>query len=148
MRRLLAAAYDLPLVVAMILIAGLPLPLLPASYVTSVPGKVLIFCAMILIFFCYFAVSWMRAGQTVGMRAWRLKLIPQDNDRFGWGASVYRFVVAIASWGLGGLGVLWSLIDRRNRCWHDYTPASDVVLLPPRNKPVRNKKDPKDNSGG
>lgn len=133
LRRLLAAAYDLLLVVAIILIAGLPLPLLPASSVSSLPGRIVIFTAMVLIAFCYYAISWIRAGQTVGMRAWRLQLVKRNDDaRFGWIDSLFRSVVAIPAWGLAGIGVLWLLVDREKRCWHDYTPSCDVVLLPPR----------------
>lgn len=132
-RRLLAAAYDLLLIVAIILIAGQPLPLLPASAVASLPGRIAIFTAMVLIIFCYCAISWTRAGQTVGMRAWRLRLVKRNNDgRFGWIDSICRFVVAAPAWGLGGIGVLWLLVDRENRCWHDYTPGCDVILLPAR----------------
>jgi uncharacterized RDD family membrane protein YckC len=41
-----------------------------------------------------------------------------------------RFVVAMASWLLLGLGFLWVLWDKESRSWHDIYSDSRTVQLP------------------
>lgn len=82
-------------------------------------------------FFCAF---WVKSGQTLGMQAWRIKLVG-----FG-GASprpwrlVLRCLAAVLSIACLGLGYLWCLVDRRGRYWHDYISRTELVLLPKRKK--------------
>lgn len=140
LRRLLSASYDCLLVIAITLVAGLPLPLLPEAFTVSAMGRGMIFSGMVLICFCYFGLSWTRAGQTVGMRAWRLKLVKADSpDLLSWMDTVRRFITALPSWGLAGIGILWLLFDRQQRTWHDRLSGSTMVLLPKRTKAARTK---------
>ena len=74
----------------------------------------------------YFVVSWRRAGQTIGMRAWRLHLVSSDGSRITQRQAWQRFAMAIVSLLALGLGFLWSLFDRDGRCWHDI--VSDTRL--------------------
>ena len=84
--------------------------------------------------FGYFGLSWRRGGQTLGMRAWRLKLLRADGGVPGWPALVLRYVVAGVSLAACGAGFFWSLIDRERRSWHDLASGTVIVRLP---KPVK-----------
>lgn len=77
----------------------------------------------------YFVVSWARGGQTIGMRAWRLRVVDREGGALPWSRALLRFVVVAAS---AGLGLLWSLVDRERRGWHDRAAGSRVVRLPPK----------------
>lgn len=90
--------------------------------------------AMLAAGFLYFGLSWRRGGQTLGMRAWRLRLLAADGGVPTWRALGIRYVVAIASFGLCGLGYLWSLIDAERRTWHDIVSRTVLVRMP---KPAR-----------
>ncbi len=69
--------------------------------------------------FFYFGLSWRRGGQTIGMRAWRIRVVAADGGAPTWAALCLRFIVAIASLGTAGLGYAWALVDRERRTWHD-----------------------------
>ena len=75
----------------------------------------------------YAVLSWRRGGQTLGMRPWRLKVLRADGQPAGTRALLLRFAVATLSLAAGGLGFLWTFVDRERRAWHDL--ASGTVLV-------------------
>lgn len=87
--------------------------------------------ASLIGFYWYF---WYAAGQTVGMRAWRLKLISADGEKLRHRQCLSRVFSAPFSLIILGLGYLWSLFDRRGRCLHDVISRTDVVVLPKQEK--------------
>ena len=78
----------------------------------------------------YFTVCWRYAGMTVGMRAWKVKLRSGDGQPLTWRQCLTRGLVGIVSLLVFGLGVLWVLIDRKNRGWHDLASGTELVRLP------------------
>ncbi|MGY4517225.1 RDD family protein [Lysobacter sp. HA18] len=76
----------------------------------------------------YAVVSWSRGGQTLGMRAWRLRVVGVDGvvDRR---ALVRRYVVGTASLLLGGMGFWWAWFDRDRLTWHDRASGSRVERI-------------------
>lgn len=78
----------------------------------------------------YFCASWVRGGQTIGMRAWRLRVVSVEGGALAWPRSLLRFLVALASVAALGLGFLWCLIDREGRAWHDIAARSRVISVP------------------
>ena len=131
--RRLAMAYDL-LPVAALWFAVATLSYALHGFRPVAPGSGAAwttFAAMLLAGFGYFGLSWRRGGQTIGMRAWRLRLVAAgDASRPGWGALVLRYGVAAVSLGGFGFGFLWSLVDRERRTWHDIASATRVVREP------------------
>jgi len=133
LRRVLAASYDWLLVIAMILVAGLPLPLIPENLLSHPVGRFLILLGMLLIIILYFGLSWLRGGQTVGLRAWRLRLVKrQEGSRLSWMDIGIRLIAAVPAWGIALAGVLWMLIDRDRLCFHDRLSATELQLQPKR----------------
>jgi uncharacterized RDD family membrane protein YckC len=61
------------------------------------------------------------------MRAWRIQVRNVDGNPVSWTSAMLRFAVAAFSWGLGGLGMLWCLIDKRKRSWHDLAAETEVI---------------------
>lgn len=80
--------------------------------------------------YAYFLVSWRRGGQTLGMRAWRLRLLDTAGRAPGTAALSLRFALAPLSWLPAGLGFVWSLFDAERRCWHDIGSRTVLVRLP------------------
>jgi uncharacterized RDD family membrane protein YckC len=78
----------------------------------------------------YYVLSWRYGGQTLGMRAWRLRVVDAAGDSPGWGASLLRFVVAQASLAVFCLGFLWCLWQRERRGWHDLASGTRLLRLP------------------
>lgn len=76
----------------------------------------------------YFALSW-RRGCTLGMKAWHIRIYREDG-LIGWGRTLIRFVVAVASLGALGLGFLWSVFHPKKATWHDLATNTYLVVVP------------------
>lgn len=130
--RVLAAVYDLlPALALWFGTAALVLLLRGGTPVA--PGSAaawLQLAAMCGVGFAYYGVSWRRGGQTLGMRAWRLRLVDPDRDPPRWSALLLRYLVAGLSLAAFGLGFLWSLWDPQRRSWHDLASGTRLLRLP------------------
>ena len=73
----------------------------------------------------YYAWCWVKGGQTVGMRAWRLKVCKPDGSPLSWKDAYIRTFTS-----LGGISNIWSIVDKEKRGLHDFACDSRVVLLP------------------
>ena len=73
----------------------------------------------------YYVWCWVKGGQTVGMKTWRLQLYKADGTLLNWKEAYIRSFLS-----LGGLGNLWSLVDSEKRGWHDFIFDTRVVELP------------------
>ena len=93
------------------------------------PGTGLFQAWLLLACFPYFGWCWSRGGQTLGMRAWRLRLVRNDGRRVTLAAAALRYAAALVSWAALGLGFLWLLAPGR-RSWHDRISGTRVVRLP------------------
>ncbi len=80
--------------------------------------------------FGFFAWFWMHGGQTLGMRAWRLRLEGEDKGTIDLAQATKRCLAAVISFALLGLGYLWMLVDREKRTWHDRFSGTHLVLVP------------------
>jgi len=78
-----------------------------------------------LSFFVYF---WHKDGRTLGMRAWQLRLVNEQDAPLTFSALLQRALWAIPSWGLAGLGVLWLYFDPAHRAWHDRLSHTRVIV--------------------
>ncbi|KZN48647.1 RDD family protein [Pseudoalteromonas luteoviolacea] len=78
--------------------------------------------AVSVTFFVYF---WTKSGQTIGMRAWRLKVQRNDGQLLTWPQAIARSLAAIL-----GLGNLTVIVDRKQkRALQDLICKTEVVLL-------------------
>jgi len=129
--RLIAAVYDLlPLAALWFVAAALALALTGGQLdVHRVTDKIFVQTLVLAATAAYFVVSWTRGGATIGMRAWRLRLVGADGGAVGFRRALLRFGIAILSLGAFGLGFLWCLVDRERRAWHDLAAGTLLVRL-------------------
>lgn len=73
---------------------------------------------------------WRRGGQTLGMRAWRLRLLNRNKGPLTLTQCMLRFLVAMGSLGLCGIGYFWMLIDKDGFTWHDRYSETRVIREP------------------
>ena len=129
LRRLGAIVYDTLLLAALLLVAGF----IPLLFIGAEPlggAKPFFQTYMFIIIFMFFAWFWTHGGQTLGMRAWRLRIQNEQGISISWTQSLLRFMCGMVSWGALGLGFLWILIDPKKLAWHDRFSNSRVVVLP------------------
>jgi uncharacterized RDD family membrane protein YckC len=67
----------------------------------------------------YFVYCWVRGGQTLAMKTWRLRVATRNGGALSWRQATARYVVAVLGVGLFGLGLLWALIDPERQFLHD-----------------------------
>ncbi|ROO29071.1 hypothetical protein SAOR_04715 [Salinisphaera orenii MK-B5] len=128
LRRLAAAVYDLFLLVALWLIAGLAL--LPFHGGEAVDGhNPLVRLYFLFVPYLFFSWFWTRGGQTLGMRAWRMQVRAADGGPVEWHHAVRRYAGAWVSW-LSIVGMLWCLVDAQRRCLQDIVSGTEVIVYP------------------
>jgi uncharacterized RDD family membrane protein YckC len=133
--RLAAAAYDLlPLIGLWFVAAVLALAVTGGTLDThTFGGKLLVQGLALALSAAYFVASWARGGQTIGMRAWRLRVTRADGARVDAARALLRFAVALVSLAALGAGFWWALFDAQKRTWHDIAAATRVLrTVPPK----------------
>ncbi len=127
LRRFGAILYDAILLLAIVLIASLPVVIAMDG---AADGELWFTGYVLAIGYVYFAWFWIHGGQTLGMRTWRIVIIRDDGGRPGWRDCLLRYGVAIASWLPLAGGFLWGLVDAEKRTLHDLASGTSLVVLP------------------
>jgi uncharacterized RDD family membrane protein YckC len=136
LRRLGAMLYDLLLVTALLMVVTAAL--LPFSGGEAItPGRYgpieyAYQALLIVVVVGFFGLFWTRRGQTLGMMAWRLKVVRKDGALLTWTDTMKRLAGALVSWAAFGIGYFWIWVDRDRLAWHDRWTHTRVILLPKR----------------
>ena len=126
LRRLLVMTYDALAVVALMMLAtGLLLALRLGNHTAGRDPLYTLYLAAV--WFLYLAWCWRHGGMTLGMRAWKVRLVTEDGQPPGWLQCLSRFSVSLVSAALVGLGFAWALLDPDRRTWHDRLSRSRLV---------------------
>lgn len=133
-RRAGAMAYDALILVALWMIAAAVVVIAIDDPVDS--GNPLFQLYLLLLALAYFHVSWSRIGQTLGMRAWRIRLDPGP-EPFTIARSVKRFFAGLVSFLALGLGFAWSLMRSDRRAWPDLASRSQLIYRRPPGRRTR-----------
>ena len=130
--RLAAAVYDLlPLIGLWFVAAVLALAFTGGKLDThTVTGKLIVQGFSLALSAAYFVASWTHGGQTIGMRAWRLRVIDANGASPRWPQVLLRFIVALVSLAAFGAGFWWVLVDPQRRAWHDIAARTRVLRMP------------------
>ena len=135
-KRFGAMFYDGLLIVALVLIlTALFLPFTggEAIMASRQPMLAAIYNIMRLALFVgFFGLFWTKRGQTLGMAAWRLRLVKADGSQLLWTDVLKRLGGAVVSFLPAGLGYFWLWIDRDRLTWHDRWTGTRVVVEPKR----------------
>ena len=162
-RRLASLLYELLLVGALLLTVSAVLTAVQAGLGKSAWLDILFQLVLVATLFGYFGYSWVKNGQTVAMKAWRLKLVDQHGALIGWRQAAVRYGVALAlfiglpvvsylSWARSyghqpvtlWLSALWCLmpfaaayLDKDGLFLHDRLAGTRQILLPKRSRAAR-----------
>ena len=126
-RRLAAIVYDTFLLAALLFAATAAI--LPFNAGVAFTPRQLFYPAYLIgIGFLFFAWFWTHGGQTLGMRAWKIKILTFDRQPISWRQAALRFVSAFVSWALFGLGFWWILFDKQQCGWHDHWSQTAIYF--------------------
>jgi uncharacterized RDD family membrane protein YckC len=126
-RRTLAALYDWLLVIALMMVLSTPVIAVLDDAIN--PANNIYRAAMLLVAFAFFTGFWNYGGQTLGMKAWRLKLRRLDGSPVTFAHAALRFLFAAIALLPAGLGFVWMLWDKDGLGWHDRWSGTTIELL-------------------
>jgi len=132
-RRLAALFYDALLIAALLMIyTAALLPFARGHAITRQSAGYwwYAYCAgEILLIGGYCVLNWTRSGQTLGMRAWRLKVVSEFGAPLTPARAVARFVCSLVAWIPAALGVLWLYLDPARLALQDRLSGTRVLKL-------------------
>jgi uncharacterized RDD family membrane protein YckC len=133
-RRLAAMIYDTLLLVALWLTTVALLMMLTGGRLAAADRSLWLLVteqlALLAVTWGFFAWFWTHGGQTLGMRAWRLRLVDQNGGPVSLAQASRRMLAALLSLATAGLGYFWMLIDRERCTWHDRLSGTRVIVVP------------------
>ncbi len=132
-RRVAALVYDLLLLAALLMIftGGALFFTHGAAVVPDTAGAwVYAYRAgLIAVIGGYYLINWLRSGQTLGMRAWRLRVVSDAGQPLHFKAALLRVLLGAPAWVPAALGVLWLYVDRDHLALHDRWSKTRVIRL-------------------
>jgi uncharacterized RDD family membrane protein YckC len=149
-RRLTGLLYDLIAVVAIVMVVGMLSQALTLGHLVQTGAETTIAWwyrpMQYLIVAGYFVLSWLRGGQTLGMRPWRMRLRMQGGEPITQAAALIRAAIASLPLLLLALGYIASprvallaplaawvvlfgsaMFDRRRRALHDIAAGTELL---------------------
>ena len=91
-------------------------------------GKTLLQIFLVVVFAAYFLWCWLRGGQTLAMKTWRIRLIAPGKERVPAGTALLRFLVALLAVPTG-IALGWALFDRERQFLHDRIAGTRLVMV-------------------
>ena len=167
--------YDFMLLCAVWLVAGI-IYIIPAQMFAQVDSSQkdnlsttefsgpAFYSYLFIVTWFFFAWFWTHGGQTLGLRAWSLRLQTADGNTLNWTQTLLRFLIAGTPWLLslfvyqqiidkqllappyqysafiiGFIGLFWMFIDKENRSLQDILSHTRIVVIPKNPKGVKQK---------
>ncbi|NII06483.1 RDD family protein [Luteibacter anthropi] len=150
-RRFAAIIYDVLAVAAIVMVVGLLAQIATMGKLADDHGHLLAWWYQPLqgvVVGTYFLVSWLRGGQTLGMRPWRIRITGSDGSPVEWPRGLLRLIIAalpvtlllIRPWAslqtalyapLAGWLILLlpTLFDARRRAVYDMLAGTEIRSL-------------------
>ena len=122
-RQLAAMLYDSLLVFAVLFLASALA--IAFNHGEAIEANPVFSLYLLAILFTFYAWFWHKSGQTLGMRAWKIRIVAESGGNPGWAASYLRLVFALLSFACLGAGYLWRLF--RPYTWHDRLSRTRIV---------------------
>jgi len=127
--RIAVMVYELLLVTAVVFVASFLI--IPVVGDLHAPWQRHLFQVYILgVLFAYFSAFWLRSGQTLAMKTWRIRLVNPNGSPLTLMQAALRFVLALFGLLLAGIGIWWALFDRDKQFFHDRIVGTRLVSVP------------------
>jgi uncharacterized RDD family membrane protein YckC len=136
LRILAAIFYDLWLIAALVLLGTIVDTFLRQALTGNGSGgnHLLLQVWWLVSPWVFFSWFWTHGGQTLGMRAWRIRVVNAEGQPIDWKRATLRYLAAALSWTAAGLGFLWVWFDGQGSSWHDRLSGTYLVMTEKRGK--------------
>ena len=131
-RRFAALIYDAFLLVALLMIYTAAVMLFTRHAMLPENSGAWVYLyrvGLLVVIAAYYVLNWVRSGQTLGMRAWRLRAVTAAGKPMNLRHSLTRFASGFLAWPPAALGVLWLYLDRDRLALHDRLSKTRVLEL-------------------
>lgn len=123
-RRFAAMFYDFLLLLGILFLStALVLPLNAGQ---AFGGEWFYLLYLLSVSFIFYGWFWTHSGQTLGLKAWKLRVLTREQKIITWWQAFLRFSSAILSWGMLGMGFVIALLNKEKRCLHDVFSKTDI----------------------
>lgn len=129
-RRLASMLYESLLLLGVLAVMIVPLVLLAALSRVQ-PSIAVLRVYMSLGLALYFIWHWSGGRQTLAMRTWKLSIVTPAGGLPPLWRLALRYMLAWPSLALGGIGILWALLDRDRQFLHDRLAGTRIIFAPP-----------------
>ena len=124
-RRLASLAYETLLLAAVLFCAAVPFAFIESALALPHVRPVYQIC-LGGIAGVYFVWQWLRGGQTLAMKTWRLRLVSAGGGPLTHRQAWLRYVAAL---GLFGVSFVWALFDREGQFLHDRIAGTRIIRV-------------------
>ncbi len=125
LRRMMSILYDSMLIFAVLWVMSIPFYNFAVNENILLKTLMQIYLYLIIQFF--FVWFWVKNGETLGMKTWKIKIVNEDGNKISYKQGVTRFNVAIISLLIFGLGFLIAIFNKERKCLHDI--ISKTILI-------------------
>jgi uncharacterized RDD family membrane protein YckC len=122
-RYLCIIAYDTLLLLSVLLVASFVAVALNGGEAIGSDNPFFMLYIFAVCFFFY-GWFWTHGGQTLGMRAWKVYLIGNQQHEVTWLQALFRFIGALMAWLPLGFGIWWQWLGKENKSWPDMLSAT------------------------
>ena len=126
-RRLMITVYDLIILLGIIFIFSLPFADIKINENTSFIFLFQLYMYIVIkIFYVYL---WTNGRSTIGMKAWKTKVVNIYNDPIKYKTAIIRFNIAFVTNIFFCIGILYSVYDKENRTIYDIISKTNLVKI-------------------
>jgi uncharacterized RDD family membrane protein YckC len=126
-RRLAAMLYDTFVVFSFIILATAVALLLNHGH-SFLPIRYLFLTYLLVSTGLFLSWFWQRGGQTLGMLAWKMKVVDGNGERLTWRKAFLRYWLAMVTLSAGGIGLWWCLFNKQKQSLHDLILKTKIVM--------------------
>ncbi|MDJ0779576.1 MAG: RDD family protein [Gammaproteobacteria bacterium] len=124
-RQLAAMVYDSFLIVALLFFAFAILVAFNRG--EAVEPNLAYTLFLLFVVFTFYAWFWHKSGQTLGMSAWKIRIVSEFGGNPSWAVGYLRLLFALLSWACLGLGYWWRLF--KPYTWHDRLSQTRILYV-------------------
>lgn len=127
-RRLAALIYDLFVLAAILLLGTLVLIICNHGHAITPNNHWYQFYLLSLLLLFYLGF-WYYRGQTLGMAAWRIRLVAANGNKINFYQALARFCLLLLNLVFFGLGFIWLLIAKNKLAFYDRYSGTKIIKL-------------------
>jgi uncharacterized RDD family membrane protein YckC len=126
LRRIIAGIYDAFLLFGVIMFVG------SVYYFSNLSEFLPRYFGLIVFFLAtwgFFSYFWIRAGQTLGMSVWRLKIVSVSNEKISLKSTLIRVTIVLLTFCSAGILLIYSFYDKDGLTLADKLSKTKLIKL-------------------